>query len=175
MIRDSSLLGAGPATILSYITPNNPQSEIAATKFLSSAEVWGKNWTKQWVKNWVICEIFWHFRASFVVQNDPPKFLPKFLQIYHFVSCGRKVNKNTSPRSFGAWGAQHINATSHSLLSEDRIARQLLDSTASVHSQLLWHRTVISVATHMSAPLVFRSRKGSHPQDSGLSKKANPF
>ena len=89
------------------VTPDIPQSEIAATNFFDRAKSWAKNWAKNWAKFWT--KFSGHFRASFTVQNDPPKFLPKLLPIYHFMSCygscGWKL-KISSPRASGAWGAQ---------------------------------------------------------------------
>ena len=63
------------------ITPDIPQSEIAATNFYDRATVWAKNWAKFWMI------ISGHFRASRAVQKHPSKFLPKFLPIYHSKSC----------------------------------------------------------------------------------------
>ena len=80
-------------------TPDIPQSEIAAANVFYRA-----NWAKFWTK------ISGHFRASFTVQNGPPKFLPKSLPIYHSMSCHGSCDwnlKNSSPRASGAWGAQH--------------------------------------------------------------------
>ena len=68
-----------------FLTPDIPQSEIAATNFFDRAKSWAKNWAKNWAKFWT--KFSGHFRASFTVQNDPPKFLPKFLSIYHSMSC----------------------------------------------------------------------------------------
>ena len=48
-------------------------------------------------------------RASFAVENNPPNLLPKFLPIYHSMSCHRSCDWNlkiSSPRASGAWGAQ---------------------------------------------------------------------
>ena len=47
-----------------FVTPDLPQSEIAATNFMTQAEVWAKNRAKFSV----------YFRASFAVQNDPQIF-----------------------------------------------------------------------------------------------------
>ena len=92
------------------ITPDIPQSEIAATNFFDRAKFSAKNWAKNGAKFWT--KISGHFRASCAVQNDPPKFLPKFLPIYHPMSChgscGRHL-KISSPRASWAWGAQTIN------------------------------------------------------------------
>ena len=43
------------------------------------------------------------------MQNDPSKFLPKFLPIYHSMSCHGSCDWNlkiSSPQASGAWGAQ---------------------------------------------------------------------
>ena len=50
------------------LTPDIPQSEIAATKFYDRAKFWAKSSAKVWTK------ISGHFRASCAVQNDPPNF-----------------------------------------------------------------------------------------------------
>ena len=67
------------------------------------AKSWAKNWAKFWTK------FSGHFSASCAVQNDPPKFLPKLLPIYHSMSCHGSCGRNlkiSSPRASGAWGAQ---------------------------------------------------------------------
>ena len=58
-----------------------PQSEIAATNFYDSVGSLGEELGE------ILDEFFWAFRASFAVQNDPPNLLPKFLPIYHSMSC----------------------------------------------------------------------------------------
>ena len=63
------------------LTPDIPQSEIAARNFYDRVRFWAKNWAKFWTK------FSGHFRASCAVQNDPPKVLPKFLPVYHSMSC----------------------------------------------------------------------------------------
>ena len=67
--------------LVEVVTPHIPQSEIAATNFYDRAKFWAKNWAKFWAKfSGLFC-------ASFAVQNDPPNLLPKFLPIYHSMSC----------------------------------------------------------------------------------------
>ena len=88
-------------------TPDIPQSEIAATNFYDRAKFWAKNWAKFWANFWT--KFSGHFRASCAVQNDPPKFLPKFLLIYHSMSCQGSCGGNlriSSPRASGAWDTQ---------------------------------------------------------------------
>ena len=49
-----------------------------ATNFYDRAKFWAKSWAKNWAKLWTKISV--HFRASLVVQNDPPKFLPNSSQ-----------------------------------------------------------------------------------------------
>ena len=83
-LREYDPLGVHPSLVtnlmLVFLTPDFPESEIAATSFMTLAEVWAKNWAKNWAK----CSA--HFRASFAVQMTH-KSSPKFLPIYHSVSC----------------------------------------------------------------------------------------
>ena len=58
----------------------------------SQGEKLGKNWAK-------FCG---HFRASSVAQSYPLNFSPKFLPIYHSMSCGCKVK--TSRRELLGFG-----------------------------------------------------------------------
>ena len=83
------------------ITPDVPQSEIAATNFYDRAKFGAKNWAKFWTK------FSGHFRASCAVQNDPPEFLPKFLPIYHSVSCHSSWLKSQNFISASFWGLGH--------------------------------------------------------------------
>ena len=46
----------------------------------------GEELGEEMAKNWG--KFSGHFRASFALQNDQSKFLPKFLRSYHSVSCG---------------------------------------------------------------------------------------
>ena len=61
-----------PQNIAGYVcpsislTPDIPQSDIAATNFYDQVKNWAKFWTK----------FSGHFRASCAVQNDPPNFSP---------------------------------------------------------------------------------------------------
>ena len=68
-----------------HLMPDIAQSEIAATNFYDRARFWAKNWAKNWAKFWT--KFSGHFRASCAVQNDPQKLLPKFLPVYHSMSC----------------------------------------------------------------------------------------
>ena len=81
--------------------------------FFDRAKSWAKNWAKNWAK------FSGHFRASFTVKNDPAaKILPKFLPIYHSMSCHGSCDWNlkiSSPRASGAWGAQLIGCSRVSL------------------------------------------------------------
>ena len=67
------------------VAPDIPQSEIAATNLYDQAKFRAKNWAKNWTKFWT--NFSGHLRASCTVQNDSSKFLPKFLPIYHSMSC----------------------------------------------------------------------------------------
>ena len=87
----------------------NSQERNCGDNFYDRAKFWAKNWAKNWAKFWT--KFSGHFRASLAVQNDPPKFLPKLLPIYHSTSwhSSRDWNlKISSPRASGAWGAQHF-------------------------------------------------------------------
>ena len=58
-----------------------PRAKLRRRIAMTRAEVWAKNWAKFWAK------FSGHFRVSFAVQSDPPRFLQKFLLIYHSMSC----------------------------------------------------------------------------------------
>ena len=73
----------GLVLIRGLLTPDIPQSEIAATNFYDGPKFWAKSRAKNGVKFWRTFS--GHLRASCAVQNDPPKCLPKFLPIYHHV------------------------------------------------------------------------------------------
>ena len=69
----------------SFLRLRFPRAKSRRQIFMTPVEVWAKNWAKNWAKFWA--KFSGHVRASFAVQNDPPKFLPKFLPIYHSMSC----------------------------------------------------------------------------------------
>ena len=57
----------------SLISGAVPRANLRRQIFMTRAEVWAKNWAKFWTN------ISGHFWASFAVQSDTPKLLPKFL------------------------------------------------------------------------------------------------
>ena len=65
--------------------PHIPHSEIAAT-YLYGFGPFGGSLVEKLSE--IFNKIFWHFRSSLAPQNDPPKYLPKFLRICHSMSCG---------------------------------------------------------------------------------------
>ena len=87
IFQPQRLLRDGPNTTTTTIfAPEIPQGEIAATNFYVSGGSLGEKLGEELGE--ILDEIFWAFScASFAVQNDPTKFLPKFLPICHPMSC----------------------------------------------------------------------------------------
>ena len=86
-----------------------PRAKLRRQILRTWVEVWAKNLAKSYAK--LLTNISGHFRASFAVQNDRPKFLPKLRPIYHSMSCDNSCGwdlKISSPRASGAWGAQQL-------------------------------------------------------------------
>ena len=100
-----------PTAFGQYLMPDIPQSEIAATRFFTRAQVWEKNWAKNRVKYWA--NISGYFRASFAVQSDPPKFLPK-LSLY--VLSGVLCLKSQNFISASFWGLGRPTVPKHWLV-----------------------------------------------------------
>ena len=90
------------AQLAKSLAPDIPQSKTPLTYFYDSGGGLAKNWVK----------FSGHFRASFAVQNDPPKFLLK-LQISLDLRLVAE-NPNFIPASFWGFGAQKVSLPSSS-------------------------------------------------------------
>ena len=85
------------STIFSpLVTPDVPQSEVTATNFYDSGGSLGEELGEE------LGEIFWAFSCFICCAEWPTDLLPKFLPIYHSMSCGWNL-KISSPRASGVW------------------------------------------------------------------------
>ena len=104
-------IAAGQLCVLrGNITPDFPQSEIAATNFYDSDGSLGEELGEE------LGEIFCTFSCFIRCTEWPTNLLPKFLPIYHSMSCGWKY-EISSPRASGVWGPQETISTSPILCS----------------------------------------------------------
>ena len=110
MVQDSILGEASPFCWTKFLTPDFPQSEIKATIFCDSGGSLGEELGK----------MFCAFPCFICFTEWRTNLLPKFLPIYHSMSCGWNV-KISSPRASGVWGPQSFQKTKRSFRNFLRI------------------------------------------------------